>query len=362
MYFLYKMIRKRLNLRNVITGVISLAGFTTICLLTISLFVVTGCKEEPNDEDNNGNNGVASKESPDIVDFSDGKIPSVWQANGWEVDNTEGCGDNFSLTPSADKGTLICYKTATDNINGIRFYIKGEGFISFFIDSEKKEECLADANNWTQFNFTFLAGEHEYKWEYSAAKSFQKKSINFSLDSISFGSNINVGSLYQGGIIVCLPENGLPGLIAAPTSFAEKYRWNLCDNGNHEPCRCVVTYAYETAYGKGMENTEKIVKAQGDGEYAAKVCYDLALNGYTDWFLPSSGEYGKMVAVGDRLYFPQDNFGSIGLYHWTSSEDSNPLYARYYAWSGKIGNNGQLTFDSNFQKHGTYYVRAVRYF
>jgi len=318
--------------------------------------MMTGCKKDSN---NNGN-GTESKESPDMVNFSDGKIPAAWQANGWEIDNTDGYDDNFSLTPSANGGTLICYKTGTDNINGIQFYLKGEGSISFYIDGEKKEDCLANPNDWTQFSFTFLAGEHEYKWEYSPTKSLLKRDINLLLDNILFCSNVNVGSYYRGGIIVCLPENGQPGLIAAPTSFPQQYTWSIDNNSDH----CVITYAFETEYGKGKENTEKIVQIQGEGDYAAKVCYDLDLNGYTDWFLPSIGEYQKMVAVGELLNFPPPagyTYKHGGLYHWTSSEDSNPLYARYYAWSGKINSNGELTFDANFGKSGAWYVRAVRY-
>ena len=323
-------------------------------LVLLSLVFTVGCKKDKDDD-------IKSKESPDVVTFSDGKIPASWQADGWNVDNTEGCGNNFSLTPSATGGTLICYKTGTDNINGIQFYLKGDGSISFYIDGEKEEECLADVNDWIKFSFTFLTGEHEYKWEYSPAESLQKRDINLLLDSILFCRNVNVGSYYKGGIIVCLPENGQPGLIAAPTSFSQKYTWSIDDVSDH----CVVTYAFETEYGKGKENTERIVQIQGEGNYAAKVCYDLDLNGYTDWFLPSIGEYQKMVEVGDRLNFPPpDGYPYIhgGLFHWTSSEDNNSLYARYYAWSGKINNLGQLTFDSNFGKTSALYVRAVRYF
>jgi hypothetical protein len=45
-----------------------------------------------------------------------------------------------------------------------------------------------------------------------------------------------------------------------------------------------------TVIGTGNTNTNLIVAVQGNGNYAAKICYDLVLNGYSDWFLPSRDE------------------------------------------------------------------------
>ena len=61
------------------------------------------------------------------------------------------------------------------------------------------------------------------------------------------------------------------------------------------------TGALGTAVGTGKANTAAIVSTFGTG-YAASLCQNLSLNGYSDWFLPSTGElalvYQNLVANG----------------------------------------------------------------
>jgi len=47
-------------------------------------------------------------------------------------------------------------------------------------------------------------------------------------------------------------------------------------------------------FGKGLENTIAIVNGTTDANCAAKLCYNLTLNGYSDWFLPSIQELYQM--------------------------------------------------------------------
>lgn len=47
-------------------------------------------------------------------------------------------------------------------------------------------------------------------------------------------------------------------------------------------------------FGKGLENTIAIVNNSSDADCAAKLCYNLTLNGYSDWFLPSIQELYQM--------------------------------------------------------------------
>jgi hypothetical protein len=46
--------------------------------------------------------------------------------------------------------------------------------------------------------------------------------------------------------------------------------------------------------GTGNANTNTVVSNQGAGNYAAKLCSDLVLGSYSDWYLPSKDELNKL--------------------------------------------------------------------
>ena len=103
-----------------------------------------------------------------------------------------------------------------------------------------------------------------------------------------------------------------------------------------------------TGIGSGKANTEKIVNKLGSGNYAARLCYNLALGGYDDWFLPSKNELNE-------LYKQKDTVGGFAssFFYWSSSENS-PLNA----WRQRFSNGYQY----NGSKDGDRHVRAVRAF
>ena len=118
-----------------------------------------------------------------------------------------------------------------------------------------------------------------------------------------------VGQSYNGGKIAYIDNTGLHGLIAAISDQTTSIVWWNGTNTN--------TGATSIAIGFGQSNTNSIIASQGNsGAYAAKLCQDLILGGYNDWYLPSLTElswlHGNKVAIG--------NFAASA--YWSSSESS----------------------------------------
>jgi hypothetical protein len=82
---------------------------------------------------------------------------------------------------------------------------------------------------------------------------------------------------------------------------------------------------------------------------AAEICYNLVLNGYSDWYLPSKDELNLMY-----FSLKMQGFGSFASnYNWCSSELSN-----YNAYDQSFTNG----FQNNSPKLITCNVRAIRTF
>jgi len=164
-----------------------------------------------------------------------------------------------------------------------------------------------------------------------------------------------IGDSYGGGIVFYVFQSGDPGyingethgLITAPEDQSSGIQWN---NGSYE-----TTGATETALGSGKLNTEKIIETQQTGNYAARLCYDLVLNGYDDWYLPSKDEL-------EKLHLNRTKISNLcnGCYYWSSSEQSDDntqgwaQFTYYYRTSSG--------FQSIYDKVSELPVRAIRSF
>jgi hypothetical protein len=150
-----------------------------------------------------------------------------------------------------------------------------------------------------------------------------------------------IGDSFGGGIIFYIDNTGQHGLICAKTDQSTGIQWY---NGSY-----IITNATETSVGKGQSNTTKIVTVQQAGNYAAKICDDLVLNGYSDWFLPSKDELDLMY----KNLKAKGHGGFSDSVYWSSTEynTNNAFYQTF--------DNG---YQDNTAKSILKYVRAVRAF
>jgi len=152
-------------------------------------------------------------------------------------------------------------------------------------------------------------------------------------------ATLRIGDMHAGGIIFYLDSTKKHGLVAATKDQSTGIKWY---NNVY-----VATGAKGTAIGTGASNTTKIVNKQGSGKYAAKLCADLVLNGFSDWYLPSKQELNQLYKHKAKVT------GLAATNYWSSSEsDANN------AWDQEFGGGFKFADDKSFTIH----VRAVRSF
>lgn len=173
-------------------------------------------------------------------------------------------------------------------------------------------------------------------------------------EEISFTTSAHViGEIFEGGIIFYLNDyTGNHGLVCTQTDQSSSAEWG-----------CIYTEingADGMNVGTGSQNTIDIVTGCSTVATAAKICDDLSLNGYSDWFLPSQTELALMFynIFGKNL----GNFSKVK--YWSSSESSSDI-AKTGDFSGPIDvthQNPSYTFYTWDFKKSKNYVRAVRAF
>ena len=173
----------------------------------------------------------------------------------------------------------------------------------------------------------------------------------------NLGNNNNsalaIGDTHQGGIIFYLDANG-GGLIAALS--------DSLTGDTVAPWGCyseTITGANGIEIGTGQQNTDSIVTVCSTTGTAAEICYNLILNGYDDWFLPSKGELNEMYL---NLYIQGlgnfvVNSGIGSARYWSSTQ-----YNINSAWTQQFYNTSTDGSPVPEGKNNLGYVRAIRAF
>lgn len=156
-----------------------------------------------------------------------------------------------------------------------------------------------------------------------------------------------IGQAALGGKIAYILQPGDPGydanvqhgLIAAESDQGTA-EWG-CINYS-------IAGAQGEAIGTGNQNTIGIMNVCSTAGIAARICGDLVLNGYSDWYLPSKDELNKLyinrVAIG--------GFGNVN--YWSSSEPNSSADAWYHYFA-----DGNPYYGP---KNNSLNVRAIRAF
>jgi len=154
-----------------------------------------------------------------------------------------------------------------------------------------------------------------------------------------------IGQSYQGGLIFYLDATKEHGLICAPTDQSGGASWGCSGTS--------ITNSNGTSIGTGQANTSAIVSGCATTGIAARICNDLILGGYSDWYLPSRSElslvYSNLVAKGLGGFQSNNNY----YYYWSSSQ-----YTSTDSFLQNFSNGNTYTTSKN----SSFRVRAIRTF
>lgn len=165
---------------------------------------------------------------------------------------------------------------------------------------------------------------------------------NQDVAAIESKNKMVVGQTYGGGIIFYVDASGEHGLIASVDD----------GEGNRAQWGCYNTLIDDTqiGIGTGQENTLKIIstcRSAGSSNIAARLCNELVLEGYTDWYLPSKEEL-------NLLYENKEIIGGYEHgYYWSSSEMDS-----HFAWYQHF----DFGFQDYLNKDFSYFYRPIRSF
>lgn len=162
-------------------------------------------------------------------------------------------------------------------------------------------------------------------------------------NEVNFDNTYYIGAKYGGGTIFYIDNTDAHGLIAANNDQSASNGWG---------CEGVPVPGTLAQIGSGQANTNAIIQKCSTGQTAARVCDELILNGYSDWFLPSKDELNEM-------YVHKEAIGGFSITaYWSSTEYKSEAPYGMLAWLQWF-NTGDQFYSL---KGNDCYVRAIRAF
>ena len=313
---------------------------------------------------NNGANNSQIKNLADPTDaqdavtkaYVDNKIPNgsnigevlTWNGTSWtSITSSQMLPavstlsiSTISNTSAISGGEVTSQGGSLVTARGICFGITPNPFVS--------GDHTTDASGTGTFssNMASLSPSTTYYVRAYATNSYGTSYGNQQSFTTLYTPSVSIGQAYQGGVVGYVYQPGDVGYIAGETHGIIVSDLDTSAGIVWSPSSFVgPTLSY--SIGTGATNTNLIVGVLGNGSYAARICYDLVQDGYSDWALPTWTELVKIQQNQSIIggFQPQD--------YWAANNDGPDQ-----AWSVNF-----LTAVSGYHpKENLNRVRAVRYF